>query len=218
MFILQVHKKYSHLRDKNQPEPWFGENLCFSSWLLMGVCYLLALCHIYVYFSFCNLALNLFLAIVLILYPLNTPENKRFSGVFRGYKMGTFAWKGLIEFTLIEFTLLLKQRFAMKFKSLFWYPDPTLGVFGRVLFWVPLFLEFFLYLTFLLSIIPYFRLIIQIFVMMTVWQLRFLSIDFLNCLRLLKGKTRLINVENSNAINPRPLRSMVAQTYPDLFW
>ena len=35
--------------------------------------------------------LNLFLANDLILYSLKTPENKRFSGVFRGYKMGTLA-------------------------------------------------------------------------------------------------------------------------------
>ena len=35
--------------------------------------------------------LNPFLANVHILYPLKTPENQRFSGVFRGYKMGTLA-------------------------------------------------------------------------------------------------------------------------------
>ena len=29
--------------------------------------------------------------------PLKTPENQRFSGVFRGYKMGTSAGNGLIE-------------------------------------------------------------------------------------------------------------------------
>ena len=34
---------------------------------------------------------NPFLANVPILYPLKTPENLWFSGVFRGYKMGTLA-------------------------------------------------------------------------------------------------------------------------------
>ena len=34
---------------------------------------------------------NPFLANVPILYPLKTPENQRFSGVFRGYKMKTLA-------------------------------------------------------------------------------------------------------------------------------
>ena len=32
---------------------------------------------------------------VSILYPLKTPENQRFSGIFRGYKMGTLARNGL---------------------------------------------------------------------------------------------------------------------------
>ena len=36
------------------------------------------------------------LANVPILYPLKTPENLDFSGVFRGYKMGTLARNGLI--------------------------------------------------------------------------------------------------------------------------
>ena len=39
--------------------------------------------------------LNLFPANVPILYPLKTPENQRFSGIFRGYKMGTLAGNGL---------------------------------------------------------------------------------------------------------------------------
>ena len=34
---------------------------------------------------------NPFLANAPILYPLQTPENQRFSGVFRGYKIGTLA-------------------------------------------------------------------------------------------------------------------------------
>ena len=38
---------------------------------------------------------NPFLANVPILYPPKTPENQRFSGVFRGYKMGTLARNGL---------------------------------------------------------------------------------------------------------------------------
>ena len=38
-----------------------------------------------------NLFINLFLANVLILYPLKNPENLRFSGIFRGYKMETLA-------------------------------------------------------------------------------------------------------------------------------
>ena len=38
---------------------------------------------------------NPFLANVPILYPLKTPENQKFSGVFRGHKMGTLARNGL---------------------------------------------------------------------------------------------------------------------------
>ena len=37
---------------------------------------------------------NPILANVPILYPLKTPENQRFSGVFKGYKMGTLARNG----------------------------------------------------------------------------------------------------------------------------
>ena len=32
-----------------------------------------------------------------ILYPLKTPENLCFSGIFRGYKMGTLTRNGLKE-------------------------------------------------------------------------------------------------------------------------
>ena len=39
--------------------------------------------------------LSSFLANDPILYPLKTPENLWFSGVFRGYKMGTLARNGL---------------------------------------------------------------------------------------------------------------------------
>ena len=38
-----------------------------------------------------NVKINPFLANVPILYPLKTPENLWFSGVFRGYKIGTLA-------------------------------------------------------------------------------------------------------------------------------
>ena len=40
--------------------------------------------------------INPFLANVPILYPLKTPENLWFSGVFMGHKMGTLAGNGLI--------------------------------------------------------------------------------------------------------------------------
>ena len=42
--------------------------------------------------------LNSVLANVPISYVLKTPENQRFSGVFRGYKMGTLARNGLMDF------------------------------------------------------------------------------------------------------------------------
>ena len=42
--------------------------------------------------------LNLFLANVPILYPMKTPKNLRFSGVFSGYKMGTLARNVLTQF------------------------------------------------------------------------------------------------------------------------
>ena len=38
--------------------------------------------------------INQFLADVLILYPLKTPEKVCFYGVFRGYKMGALARNG----------------------------------------------------------------------------------------------------------------------------
>ena len=41
--------------------------------------------------------INPFLANAPILYPLKTPENQRFSDVFRGYKLGTLATNGLIQ-------------------------------------------------------------------------------------------------------------------------
>ena len=42
--------------------------------------------------------INLFLVNVPILYPLKTPENLRFSGVFRKYKMETSTRNGLNHF------------------------------------------------------------------------------------------------------------------------
>ena len=45
--------------------------------------------------SIARTAFNPYLASVPILYPLKTPENLWFSGVFRGYKMGTLARNGL---------------------------------------------------------------------------------------------------------------------------
>ena len=39
---------------------------------------------------------NTFLANVPVLYPLKTPENLCFPGIFREYKMGTLARNGLI--------------------------------------------------------------------------------------------------------------------------
>ena len=42
-----------------------------------------------------KLKLNLFLINVFNLYPMKTPEKRRFSGVFRGYKMGALARNGL---------------------------------------------------------------------------------------------------------------------------
>ena len=51
---------------------------------------------------YCSYTINPFLANVPILYPppppsLKTPENQRFSGAFKGYKMGTLARNGLTK-------------------------------------------------------------------------------------------------------------------------
>ena len=40
---------------------------------------------------------NQFLASVTISHPLKTPENQRFCGIFRGYKMGALARNELIH-------------------------------------------------------------------------------------------------------------------------
>ena len=54
---------------------------------------------------------NPFLANVPILYPLKTPENQRFSGVFREHKMGILArneLRSLVEkFDKLSWTLFL---------------------------------------------------------------------------------------------------------------
>ena len=44
-----------------------------------------------------NLKVNPFLANILVLDHLKTPENQSFSGVFRGYKMSPLARNGLNE-------------------------------------------------------------------------------------------------------------------------
>ena len=46
---------------------------------------------------FVRIVFNPFLANIPILYHLKTPENQRFSGVFRGYKMETLARNGLTK-------------------------------------------------------------------------------------------------------------------------
>ena len=42
---------------------------------------------------------------IFILYPLKTLENQRFSGVCRGYKMGTLARIGLITPEILRYPL-----------------------------------------------------------------------------------------------------------------
>ena len=49
------------------------------------------------YFYKMYLFINIFPANGPILEPLKTPENQRFSGVFRGYKMGILARNGLMQ-------------------------------------------------------------------------------------------------------------------------
>ena len=50
---------------------------------------------VFVYIQQADSQFNLSLANVPILYPLKTPENPWFSGVFRRYKMRTLARNGL---------------------------------------------------------------------------------------------------------------------------
>ena len=51
--------------------------------------------HFYKSLMGLTLIINPILANVLILYPLKTPENQRFSGVFRGLKLGKLPRNGL---------------------------------------------------------------------------------------------------------------------------
>ena len=53
--------------------------------------------HCFITAGFCRFghSVNPFLANAPILYPLKTPENQSFSGVFRGYKMGILTRNGL---------------------------------------------------------------------------------------------------------------------------
>ena len=55
---------------------------------------------------------NPFLANASILYPLKTPENQRFSSVFRGYKMGTMARNRLISLTVLSTCIVLRDHFV----------------------------------------------------------------------------------------------------------
>ena len=48
------------------------------------------------YFFGVSIGFNSFLANVTILYPLKTSINQMFHGVFRDYRMGTWARNGLI--------------------------------------------------------------------------------------------------------------------------
>ena len=52
------------------------------------------------------LVFNPFPANVSILYPLKTPQNLWFSGVFRGYKIGTLAKNGLTAVDFVVMSLL----------------------------------------------------------------------------------------------------------------
>ena len=62
--------------------------------------------------------LNPFLANIPILYPLKTPENRWFSGVFKGYKIGTLATNGLKKPYLINpFLLNIRFWFSLKQKT-----------------------------------------------------------------------------------------------------
>ena len=55
-------------------------------------------------------SINPFLAKVPILYPLKTPENLWFSGVFRGYKIGTLARNGLRAVSKVKSFLVFSCR------------------------------------------------------------------------------------------------------------
>ena len=71
-----------------------------------------------------NVTVNTFLANVSILYPLNTPENLWFSGVFRGYKMETLTKNDLNRFCILIYcfhrqlrTLVSKDRSVFRTQS-----------------------------------------------------------------------------------------------------
>ena len=82
-----------------------------------------------------NLNINPFLANVYILYPLKTPENQRFSGVFRGYKIGTLTRNGLssvfshnfanYQKILYNSRKMLERSFRMKTKKVHSKPSQT---------------------------------------------------------------------------------------------
>ena len=59
---------------------------------------------------------NLFPVNFPVLYPLETPGTLCFSGVFRGYKMGTSARNGLRAFDKVQYVGLLHK---LKFYDIF---------------------------------------------------------------------------------------------------
>ena len=62
-------------------------------------------------FNFRIVILNPFLTIALILYPLKATEKLWFSGVFRGYIIGTLARNGLIALVFRTVQFNSKQTF-----------------------------------------------------------------------------------------------------------
>ena len=57
-------------------------------------------------------SVNPFLANATLLYPLKTPENLSFSGVFRGYKMRTLARNGLIKLSKLRPSVFHKDKLS----------------------------------------------------------------------------------------------------------
>ena len=52
------------------------------------------------------------------LYPLKTSENQRFSNFFRGYRIGTLAWKGLIfQVSLMHWLLSVLRKNLITFEQ-----------------------------------------------------------------------------------------------------
>ena len=68
---------------------------------------------------------NPFLANVPILHPLKTPESLSFSGVFRGFKMGTLARNGLIRVGFIQLKYNFDCIFEVKFNFNFRFNGQT---------------------------------------------------------------------------------------------